>query len=184
MKTIRNSVFETNSSSMHSFCISNDTPAITQFNDLHMKIDASGEYGWGPGTVDTPEEKLDHAIVAMLILCEDRTEDVESDENQKCVIRFAKGEKLKKQVKTYYDNIIDTFAKHGVLVEFDEKLYEIDPDACWCIRLNHSGYIDHQSDPRDNSDCYQIAKWAMKDPESLFNYCFNSSHIELDNDNH
>ena len=48
MKTIRNNVFETNSSSMHSFCISNNEPSITQFNDQHIKIDASGEYGWGP----------------------------------------------------------------------------------------------------------------------------------------
>lgn len=184
MKTIRNSVFETNSSSMHSFNISNDTPAITQYNNLQLLICADGEYGWGPGTVGSPGEKLDYAIVAMLILCEDRTEEDEADENQKQVVRFAKGEKLKKRVKEYYDNIIDTFAKHGVLVEFDEKLYEIDPDTRWSIRMNYSGYIDHQSDPRDNGDCYQLAEWAMKDQESLFNYCFNNSYIELDNDNH
>ena len=106
MKTIRNSVFETNSSSMHSFNISNKTPAITQYNNLQLFICADGEYGWGPGTVGSPGEKLDYAIVAMLILCEDRTEEDEADANQKQVIRFAKGEKLKKQVKEYYDNII------------------------------------------------------------------------------
>lgn len=184
MKTIRNNVFETNSSSMHSFCISNNEPSITQFNDLHMKIDASGEYGWGPGEVSTPEEKLDYAIVAMLIVCVDKLDGETPDENEKQVIRFAKGAKLLERVKKYLSNIESTFKSHGVCIEWDEKLFTIDPDRRWYVQITHDGYIDHQSDPRENGDCYQIAEWAMKDPESLFNYCFNDSYIELDNDNH
>ena len=184
MKTIRNSVFETNSSSMHSFSISNDTPSITQFNDLRIKVDASGEYGWGPGEVSTPEEKLDYAIVAMLILCVDRLDGEDPDENEKQVVRFAKGAKLLKRVKKYLSNIESTFKSHGVLIEWDEKLFEIDPDRRWYVQIMHDGYIDHQSDPNNDYDSEQIAHWAMNDPESLFNFCFNVSYITLDNDNH
>lgn len=50
--------------------------------------------------------------------------------------------------------------------------------------IKHDGYIDHQSGPLEDGDCAKIANWAKKDPESLFNYCFNNSYIELDNDNH
>lgn len=184
MKTIRNNVFETNSSSMHSFCISNNEPSITQFNNLRMKIDASGEYDWGPGEVSTPEEKLDYAIVAMLIVCVDRLDGEDPNENEKQVVRFAKGAKLLKRVRKYLSDIELTFKSHGVYIEWDEKLFTIDPDTRWYVQIMHDGYIDHQSDPRENSDCHQIAEWAMKEPESLFNYCFNDSYIELDNDNH
>ena len=184
MKTIRNNVFETNSSSMHSFCISNNEPSITQFNDLHIKIDASGEYGWGPGEVNTPEQKLDYAIVAVLTLNVVRLDDEDQDKNEKNVVRFAKGAKLLKRVRKYLSDIELTFKSHGVYIEWDEKLFTIDPDTRWYVQIMYDGYIDHQSDPRENSDCHQIAEWAMKEPESLFNYCFNDSYIELDNDNH
>ena len=149
-----------------------------------MKIDASGEYDWGPGEVSTPEEKLDYAIVAMLIVCVDRLDGEDPNENEKQVVRFAKGAKLLKRVRKYLSDIELTFKSHGVYIEWDEKLFTIDPDTRWYVQIMHDGYIDHQSDPRENSDCHQIAEWAMKEPESLFNYCFNDSYIELDNDNH
>lgn len=183
MKTIRNHVFETNSSSMHSFCISNNEPSITQFNYLRMKIDASGEYGWGPGKVSSPEEKLDYAIVAMFIMNLERLDDEDPDETEKQVVRFAKGAKLLERVRKYLSNIESTFRSHGVYIEWADNLFKIDPDIYWSIQIMHYGYIDHQSDPCDNYDSRQIANWAMNDPESLFNFCFNDSYIILDNDN-
>lgn len=184
MKTIRNNVFETNSSSMHSFCISNNKPSITQFNDLHMKIDASGEYGWGPGEVSTPEEKLNYAIVAMLIVCVDKLDGEKPDENEKQVVRFAKGAKLLERVRKYLSDIEWTFKSHGVYIEWADNLFTIDPDTRWYVQIMHDGYIDHQSDPNNDYESKQIADWAMNDPESLFNFCFNDSCITLDNDNH
>jgi len=184
MKTLRNHVFETNSSSMHAFSISNNEPSITQFNDLHIKVDASGDYGWGPGEVSTPAQKLDYAIVAMLILNVEKTDGEKTDSNDKQVVRFAKGAKLLEKVIKYLSDIEWTFKSHGVYIEWDEKLFTIDPDTRWYVQIMHDGYIDHQSDPRENGDCHQIADWAMNDPESLFNFCFNDSYIELDNDNH
>ena len=126
MKTIRNNVFETNSSSMHSFCISNNEPSITQFNDLHIKIDASGVYGWGPGEVNTPEQKLDYAIVAVLTLNVVSLDGEDPDKNEKQVVRFAKGAKLLEKVRKYLSDIELTFKSHGVYIEWDEKLFTID----------------------------------------------------------
>lgn len=184
MRTIRTNVFETNSSSSHAFYVSNDEPSITQFNNLHMKIDASGEYGWGPGEVSSPEEKLDYAIVAMLIKNVERLNGEDPDENEKQVVRFAKGVKLIERVRKYLSDIEWTFKSHGVYIEWDEKLFTVDPDTRWYVQIMHDGYIDHQSDPNNDYDCEQIANWAMNDPESLFNFCFNDSYIILDNDNY
>lgn len=181
MKTIRNSVFETNSSSMHSFCISNDEPSITQFNDLHMKIDASGEYGWGPGIVESPADKLDYAIVAMLEMC---TESIDNDvDPSKDLHKRALGHELVKEVGEYLSAIANTFAKHNVIVTWGDNLSEF-KTYTYSVMIKHDGYIDHQSGPHEDGDCAKIANWAKKDPESLFNYCFNNSYIELDNDNH
>ena len=182
MKTIRNNVFETNSSSMHSFCISNNEPSITQFNDLHIKIDASGEYCWGPGEVNTPEQKLDYAIVAVLTLNVVRLDDEDQDKNEKSVVRFAKGAKLLEKVRKYLSDIESTFKCHGVYIEWDEKLFTIVPDTRWYVQIMHDGYIVNQI--ANNNESKQIADWAMNDPESLFNFCFNDSYITLDNDNH
>ena len=184
MKTIRNNVFETNSSSMHSFCISNNKPSITQFNDLHMKIDASGEYGWGPGEVNTPEQKLDYAIVAVLTLNVVKLDCEDTDKNEKQVVRFAKGAKLLEKVRKYLSDIESTFKSHCVYIEWADNLFTIDPDTRWYVQIMHDGYIDHQSDPNNDYESKQIADWAMNDPESLFNFCFNDSCITLDNDNH
>lgn len=184
MKTIRNSVFETNSSSMHSFSISNDTPSITQFNELRMEIDASGDYGWGPDEVSTPEQKLDYAIVAMLIMNVEKLDGEDPDENEKQVVRFAKGAKLLERVRKYLSDIEWTFKSHGVYITWGDNLFRIDQDRRWYVQIEHSGYIDHQSDPHNDYESEQIANWAMNDPESLFNFCFNNSYIIIDNDNH
>ena len=184
MKTIRNSVFETNSSSMHSFSISNATPSITQFNDLHIEIDASGEYDWGPGEVSTPEEKLDYAIVAMLTLNVEKLDGEDPDENEKQVVRFAKGAKLLERVRKYLSDIEWTFKSHGVYITWADNLFRIDQHTRGYVQIEYYGYIDHQSNPYNDYESKQIADWAMNDPESLFNFCFNNSYITLDNDNH
>lgn len=184
MKTIRNNVFETNSSSMHSFSISNATPSITQFNDLHIEIDASGKYDWGPGKVSTPEEKLDYAIVAMLMLNVEQLDGEDPDENEKQVVRFAKGAKLLERVRKYLSDIEWTFKSHGVYITWADNLFRIDQHTRGYVQIEYYGYIDHQSNPYNDYESKQIADWAMNDPESLFNFCFNNSYITLDNDNH
>lgn len=72
MKTIRNNVFETNSSSMHSFTIA-DTP-IGDNAGVTLEFYANGEYGWGGDTVNTPDTLLDYAGVAFSCIVESKKE--------------------------------------------------------------------------------------------------------------
>lgn len=63
MKTIRQSVFETNSSSCHSFSITNERK-FDPAKYPRIVVRGSGEYGWGGDDVDNPDAFLDYAIVA------------------------------------------------------------------------------------------------------------------------
>jgi hypothetical protein len=62
MKQIRQNVFETNSSSTHSLTISNKAlKPSTLSPDPYKAIEVSfGEYGWGPDTLTTQEERLSY----------------------------------------------------------------------------------------------------------------------------
>ena len=62
MLTIRESVFETNSSSVHALIISENEPAFTGKRTLRVSV---GEYGWGPDVLDTPEERANYFYTAM-----------------------------------------------------------------------------------------------------------------------
>lgn len=63
MRTIRQSVFETNSSSCHSFSITNERKFDPK-DYPRIRVLGSGEYGWGGDDVDNPDALLDYAIVA------------------------------------------------------------------------------------------------------------------------
>lgn len=63
MKTIRQSVFETNSSSCHSFSISNERKFDPK-DYPRIRVSGSGEYGWSGPDVETPDDHLDYALVA------------------------------------------------------------------------------------------------------------------------
>lgn len=183
MKTIRNNVFETNSSSMHNVSISNEL-AVGDYSGTTLFVDASGDYGWSGPLVETPEQKLDYAIVAYLCREYERCPDEDSMSKQQYKAECKKlGEILVKKVTAVLDKIVETFAQYGVTVEFGKNLREY-TDGSYYVEIEHSGYIDHQSAPGENSDCAQIANWVETNPNRLFNFCFNNSYIELDNDNH
>ncbi len=78
MKTcIRTGVFETNSSSMHSLCIAENTSIIEQpFTDkdlyqgkIHLQ---GGDYGWGYDELHTPLEKLNYVAQSLYSVYDDR----------------------------------------------------------------------------------------------------------------
>lgn len=182
MKTIRHNVFETNSSSMHTVSISNEL-AVGDFSGTTLFVDASGEYGWSGPLVDTPQQKLDYAIVAYLCREYEAAPDKDAMSKQKYRTECKKiGEELVKKVTSVLDKIVEVFNQFGVTVEFGENLREWEDG--WYVEIKHSGYIDHQSGPGENSHCAQIADWVKENPQRLFNFCFNNSYIELDNDNH
>lgn len=175
MRTIRNSVFETNSSSMHSISFSSDAPIVTV---KELYINASGEYGWEITDYSDPNSKLDYATVAFLH-----------------IVRNEVKSELEEDIIDYIDeklqNVVDCFAKHGVIVEFAEDMYKVSSkryDTAVYITVAVSGYIDHQSAPYkyndSDSDSSVLADWFANNPEELFKFVFNNSSIHTDNDNH
>jgi hypothetical protein len=171
MKTIRTSVFETNSSSMHAISFATDEPKVTVDK---LYISASGEYGWEIHDYEAPDEKLDYATVAFMHIARNEVKsELEND-----VVDYIE-EKLK--------NVVDCFAKHGVTVEFAEDMYNVNIKRYGTnvyVEVEISGYIDHQSAPYEDGDSAQVARWFAEDPEELFKFVFNSSYVHTDNDNH
>lgn len=93
MKTIRQSVFETNSSSCHSFSITDER----KFDPKHyprIRVSGSGEYGWSGPDVETPDDHLDYALVAG---------------------KYVFDEGLRDKLPA----IQEYFEEHGVIVDFD-----------------------------------------------------------------
>lgn len=171
MKTIRHNVFETNSSSCHSFTIS-DTRAFNPADYPTMHCNGDGEYGWSGPTVCTPHELLNYSAVAFGALYVQ--EDWEYDEKE----QYHHSRYVVKEYDEYRDaieNVVKYFKEHGVELVFD---YPTEDGV-----FIPTGYIDHQSGPYEDSDCRRIAN-LWKDPEALFNFVFSNSEIEIDNDNH
>lgn len=93
MIQIRSGVFETNSSSTHSICISTDNTDEMDFPEaLHFRLD---EFGWEWNRLDTVESKAAYLYAALIDTC--------------------KQDELAE--KTAW--IMDTLAKHGVECVFD-----------------------------------------------------------------
>jgi hypothetical protein len=165
MKTIRNCVFETNSSSCHTVTIGtntgNDMPNIT------IECRGTGEYGWDVDVrYDTPEQLLDYAMVAYAYICPDEA-----------------------TLKERMQEISECFARHGVTVDWCEDEYG--KDHIYWSKDGHlgteytEGYIDHQSNPQDNVDCRAVADMVAGDCEALYNFVFGGdSYVITDNDNH
>ena len=182
MKKSRNNVFETNSSSCHS--ISFDSGSAPDMNGLKLYVDGSGEYGWQQDEIVNCDEKLDYAVVAFF----DQVSKYLPTDTPVGEVK-EKLNKLKSDLETMIgeaiDKVTDCFARHGVILVWDEKLREVDVSEKWLwVHGKCSGYIDHQSAPREGGDSAILAEWFAKDPEALYKFVFNGSTITLDNDNH
>lgn len=173
MRTIRNSVFETNSSSMHSISFSSDAPIVTV---KELYVNASGEYGWDITDYSDPNSKLDYATVAFLLKAHcDITSELEED--------------MKDYIEEKLHGVKDCFASHGVTVNFADDMYNVEVkrySSRMHVCVNMLGYIDHQSAPCEDgdSDSSVLADWFANNPEELFKFVFNNSSIHTDNDNH
>ncbi len=106
MKTIRESVFETNSSSCHAFSITTER----KFDPMRyprIRVLGNGKYGLSGPDVETPDDHLDYALVA-----------------GKYIFHEGLREKL--------PAIQEYFEEHGVIVDFDfkdEPSGYIDPES-------------------------------------------------------
>jgi hypothetical protein len=167
MKTIRNNVFETNSSSCHSITFSTGYPDDQK--DYQLLVTGDGDFGWGYDKLETPAEKMNYATIAYACICasEDECEQVLSE-------------------------IKRVFALHGVTVSFSENdageqqaiWFEVDDwDKSGIATAHTSGYIDHQSQPHESDNCERLAKMFRDDPDELYSFVFGDAYIIIDNDN-
>lgn len=180
MKTIRRGTFETNSSSMHTITFDRTDFVGPQEVMQHLYIDAGGNYGWSGPTLNTAVEKLDYATVAFFDYCSRYGIPVDTVEYER--------ECMEKRINRSLNGIVKCFESNNVDVEFSEDLYKIATGSSYNDLTNlyaeTSGYIDHQSGPGEEPECRKLAEWFESDPQSLYEFCYNKSYIEIDNDNH
>lgn len=182
MKKSRNNVFETNSSSCHSITFSDET--IGDLKGLTLHISGNGEYGWGPDRLYNPEEKLDYALVAFLIT-QTKWIPLETTLRDLNNVREKLESEVRTEVNTALAGVADCFRDHGVTVEWEDGIGEIEgPGASsYGVRPKYTGYIDHQSAPDEGGDSGILADWFKNNPEKLYQFVFNNSYIVIDNDN-
>lgn len=168
MKTVRQSVFETNSSSVHSLTIvGEDKLAITPL------VGEFGEFGWGYETLDTPWERLAYLMTALAQIAK-----IEYDDREK--IAISKLESL------------DKFIWLRALIK------EATGQDLTYTAMSNSwypfGYIDHQSWNYDYETDEAFAPDPLmdfwSDDETTFktkmtDFIFNNKYrVIIDNDNH
>lgn len=165
MKVIRNSVFETNSSSSHSLSIVKrgvikpSTLSVDTDKKVHVTL---GDFGWGYEELCTQEEKLSY-------LC--------------TMIAMTEGAKCKQPDQLYktagfrqINSVIKDHCKcNGVIID-DMGTY----DRAY-KRIAWNGYIDHQS----YEDYTTLNDFLQHYNVDILNVLFNNKiTIIIDNDNH
>ena len=170
MYSIRESVFETNSSSSHSVAIKsrkeknfsdNNQYGIEELkdyieNDGYLHIDLE-EFGWGPETYADPYYKLSYLLCMLMCVngiggwCNDSPDRIRSDLERT------------KEWEEINEFIVDLYNCNGIYI-----------DDC-------SGYIDHQS-----YEDYRSVRDFLNDYDvSIDDFLFNSNvKLIIDNDNH
>ena len=167
MKVIRKSVFETNSSSMHSLSISG-AEKLCSPNFLNGYF---GEFGWGYELLSSPEDRLSYLLVALAILSGASDSEVSFEKRKGILFEY---EKFK-----WVDDIVkDQTGKH-ILIDWESiegGYYSF-------------GYIDHQSIEHPSLIPDVLLDFWSEDKDvfckNMTDFIFNDKYsIIIDNDNH
>lgn len=119
MKSIRTGVFETNSSSTHSICITKNRRCNMC---LPQKLYFScGDFGWEYKTLKTPEEKASYLYSSILCIY-----DKETAEGKKSLLW-------------------DMLGAEGVECEFETPIYYGASSWCENASVDHAGTDDHSA---------------------------------------
>ena len=179
MKTIRNSVFETNSSSMHSISLTGKR--VIKIPNYALDFEC-GEFGWKEESFAGSQSKLSYVLTAIQYYTEQPEYVVKPDN-----ISWADWEKHPDSIK-YEKDCIDAVLNSKYLqwvkeiledagVLYYPKTLNISGD-----KYNRFGYIDHQS--TDTLD--EI--WSSDEKEfkeNIKEFIFNPNWVLFtDNDNH
>lgn len=160
MKQIRTGVFETNSSSVHSICISKNDDIVKQ-PEIFFSF---GQYGWEQGTLYTCNEKAAYLWTAII----------------EC---FGYGDRIPK-VKGYRAKITEMLNSEGIQCGFAK--YEIKKSSYdnknYC---DIDGYIDHGGETRKFveavvSDKDRLLRYLFS-PDSVV---YTGNDNECDNDSY
>lgn len=119
MRQERRCVFETNSSSTHSICITkNRNSELAYPTSLRFRCD---EYGWGFERLNTPEDKASYLYSSFLSVYEKKD-----------------AEKAKSEIWQMLGSV-------GVECEFDEAVYHNYDSGTYCVNasVDHAGADDH-----------------------------------------
>ena len=171
MKVIRKSVFETNSSSTHSVCISGGdiSPSCLIVDDEDNKIHVNfGEYGWGYDELTSQNERLSY-LCTMLI--ETECNNIQSVDD----IFETKG------FKQINDCIKENCNCDGIVFDDDLKIKTYKSGEKDVPYVDMNGYIDHQS----CEDYRNINDFLNDYHTDIMNFIFNDNvSVIIDNDNH
>lgn len=168
MKTIRKSVFETNSSSVHSLSISNDDRMCNP-NYLNGYF---GEFGWGYEVLSTPEERLSYLLVALANLSGANNYNVKFEDGKNILLDY--------DAFKWTEEVVREKTGSGILFDWENiskgKYYPF-------------GYIDHQSISY-NSEVPNVLVDFWSEEKDVFyknisDFIFNNKYsVSIDNDNH
>ena len=174
-RQIRNSVFETNSSSTHSVSISNKRSyyygkdCLENYIGLDNKVHVEfGEFGWEMEHYYSPYDKLQY-IVTMLIETEGRS--ISSVDE----LYETDGFKL----------INDTIANYcncdGIFIDSEMEMDSYEWDGNVEVYVSHDGYIDHQS----HEDYHSVQDFLKDYNVDITKFIFDEGVCVItDNDNH
>ena len=170
MKIIRENIFETNSSSMHSLIIGKNPNYF--YEDLYPERDGYvhsrfGEFGWGIDTYADPRTKLEYALTMIA-----ETEAATSMEE------FYQTDGMK-MINELFCKVI-----HGCKGVIVDGIFETETYTNYAgeIReyVDFDGYIDHQSCEYDSLRDF-LDDWGVDLERFIFD---ENVALHIDNDNH
>lgn len=164
MITIRKNVFETNSSSAHSFVYNGFDPAV----DDYLKMEGR-EYGWEWVKYETAEDRLCYMFTAAIDVFPLK----ELIEHAKNIVEYFKKEGVEVDIEWLNDLYIKTHYSNGN--EIDKPYIK--------HRLYDFVGIDHQSAPGEDGECKKLAE-SFADPVKVWNFVMDDGNeIWTGNDN-
>ena len=181
MKVIRSSVFETNSSSVHTVCLGPDireNKTIEHYGDYEGKEFEVPlyEFGWD-GECSWADEKISYLLLIIWSTIDNKfvgDEDAMKKLND-ASLWWPKNEREYVNALALIEST-DEYARIERIVK--EKT------GCTKMVVTGTGYIDHQS----YEDYKNLDEWldekGIDTDEKLATFIFGDSYIEIDNDNH
>lgn len=178
--TIRENVWETNSSSVHAIAIPKKNVDIDQAAAYYYTIKFKhGGFGWEHAIYGSVDMRASYLYQAIFDCKCPSISPIVCQRNKKTALSEEEFKKYKKQVKDFNEKkkeynkainwIYETLAKYGFKAEFDTDDYD---EWGW-----QNGYIDH------GYNTANLVAYVLYNEKHLMNYLFGNTEICTSNDN-